>query len=40
MKNTRQNVILQIITEQETETKAQIIDAVAEHGIDRTQETL
>ena len=40
MKNTRQNVILQIITEQEIETQAQLIDALAEHGIASTQATL
>ena len=39
MKNTRQNVILQIITEQEIETQAQLIDALAEHGIASTQAT-
>ena len=40
MKNTRQNVILQIITEQEIETQAQLINALAEHGITSTQATL
>ena len=40
MKNTRQNVILQIITEQEIETQAQLIEALAEHGISSTQATL
>lgn len=40
MKNTRQNLILQIISEQSIETQAQLIEALAAHGIASTQATL
>ncbi len=40
MKNARQNVILQIIAEQDIETQAQLIDALAERGVVSTQATL
>ena len=40
MKDSRQSVILQIISDQEIETQAQLIKALAEHGIPSTQATL
>lgn len=40
MKNARQNIILQIISEQDIETQAQLIDALAERGVNSTQATL
>ncbi len=40
MKDSRQSVILKIISEQEIETQAQLIQALAEHGIPSTQATL
>ena len=40
MKDSRQSVILQIISNQEIETQAQLIQALAEHGISSTQATL
>lgn len=40
MKDSRQSVILQIISEREIETQAQLIEALAERGIPSTQATL
>ena len=40
MKDPTQSVILQIISSQEIETQAQLIQALAEHGISSTQATL
>ena len=40
MKNTRQNMILQIISEREIETQSQLIEALSEHGVSSTQATL
>ena len=40
MKNSRQSVILRIISEQEIETQSQLIEALREHGITSTQATL
>ena len=40
MKDSRQSVILQIISEKEIETQAQLIEALAERGISSTQATL
>ncbi len=40
MKDSRQSVILKIISEKEIETQAQLIQALAEHGIPSTQATL
>ena len=40
MKSARQNVILQIISERDIETQAQLIEALAEHGVSSTQATL
>ncbi len=40
MKDSRQNVILQVITEQEIETQTQLIKALADRGISSTQATL
>lgn len=40
MKDSRQSVILQIISEREIETQAQLIQALAERGISSTQATL
>lgn len=40
MKESRQNVILRIIAEQEIETQSQLIKALAELGISSTQATL
>ena len=40
MKNSRQSVILRIISEQEIETQSQLIEALKEHGITSTQATL
>ena len=40
MKNTRQNVILQIITEQEIETQDDLIAKLKENGFDVTQATV
>ena len=40
MKDSRQSVILQIISDREIETQAQLIKALAEHGIPSTQATL
>ncbi len=40
MKNTRHNLILQIISEQNIETQAQLIEALAAHGVASTQATL
>ena len=40
MKSTRQNIILQIISEQEIETQNQLMDVLAQHGVSSTQATL
>ena len=40
MKDSRQSVILQIISSREIETQAQLIQALSEHGISSTQATL
>ena len=40
MKNSRQNLILQIISEQNIETQGQLIEALASHGVTSTQATL
>ena len=40
MKNKRQNVILKIIAAKDIETQNQLIDALAEAGIDSTQATV
>ena len=40
MKNSRQNIILQIISEQEIETQSQLIEALAKRGVNSTQATL
>jgi transcriptional regulator of arginine metabolism len=40
LKDSRQSVILQIISEREIETQAQLIEALAERGIPSTQATL
>lgn len=40
MKNSRQGIILQIISEENIETQAQLIKALAERGIKSTQATL
>lgn len=40
MKSSRQNVILQIISENDIETQAQLITALAERGVSSTQATL
>ena len=40
MKHGRQSVILDIISQQDIETQAQLIDALAERGIKSTQATL
>lgn len=40
MKNTRHNLILQIISEQNIETQAQLIEALAAQGVASTQATL
>lgn len=40
MKNSRQNIILQIISEEEIETQAQLLDALAKRGVNSTQATL
>lgn len=40
MKTSRQNVILQIIAENDIETQAQLIKALAERGVSSTQATL
>ena len=40
MKSTRQNIILQIISEQEIETQNQLMDVLAQRGVPSTQATL
>ena len=40
MKTSRQSVIMQIITEQDIETQAQLIQALAQRGVSSTQATL
>ena len=40
MKNSRQSVILRIISEREIETQSQLIEALREYGITSTQATL
>lgn len=40
MKNARQNMILEIITENEIETQGQLLEALADRGITSTQATL
>jgi len=40
VKSTRQNIILQIISEQEIETQNQLMDVLAQHGVSSTQATL
>lgn len=40
MKSSRQNLILEIITENEIETQGQLLDALAERGVASTQATL
>ena len=40
MKSNRQNVILSIIAKQNIETQNQLLDALAQHGIQTTQATL
>lgn len=40
MKDSRQNIILQIISEEEIETQSQLIEALAKRGVSSTQATL
>lgn len=40
MKSTRQNIILQVISEQEIETQNQLMDVLAQRGVPSTQATL
>lgn len=40
MKNARQNMILEIISENDIETQGQLLDALAERGVVSTQATL
>lgn len=40
MKNARQNMILEVISENDIETQGQLLDALAERGVASTQATL